>query len=77
MSDEGEQRGTASAFDRLQQPAGLPQRDGDGVVSELPTPAAEMTLYLQEVLRYSALKTGLAFVAITVTLIASPTSRRN
>jgi EmrB/QacA subfamily drug resistance transporter len=29
-----------------------------------------MTLYLQEVLRYSALKTGLAFIAITVTLIA-------
>jgi EmrB/QacA subfamily drug resistance transporter len=29
-----------------------------------------MTLYLQEVLRYSALQTGLAFVAITVTLIA-------
>ena len=29
-----------------------------------------LTLYLQEVLRYSALKTGLAFVAITVTLIA-------
>jgi EmrB/QacA subfamily drug resistance transporter len=29
-----------------------------------------LSLYLQEVLRYSALKTGLAFVAITVTLIA-------
>ena len=29
-----------------------------------------MTLYLQEVLRYSALETGVAFVAITVTLIA-------
>ena len=29
-----------------------------------------MTLYLQEVLRYSALQTGLAFIAITVTLIA-------
>jgi Na+/melibiose symporter-like transporter len=29
-----------------------------------------MTLYLQEVLRYSALETGLAFIAITVTLIA-------
>ena len=29
-----------------------------------------LTLYLQEVLRYSALETGLAFVAITVTLIA-------
>ncbi len=29
-----------------------------------------MTLYLQEVLRYSALKTGVAFITITVTLIA-------
>ena len=29
-----------------------------------------LTLYLQEVLRYSALQTGLAFVAITVALIA-------
>ena len=29
-----------------------------------------LTLYLQEVLRYSALQTGLAFVTITVTLIA-------
>jgi EmrB/QacA subfamily drug resistance transporter len=29
-----------------------------------------LTLYLQEVLRYSALKTGFAFIAITVTLIA-------
>jgi EmrB/QacA subfamily drug resistance transporter len=29
-----------------------------------------LTLYLQEVLRYSALRTGLAFIAITVTLIA-------
>ena len=29
-----------------------------------------LTLYLQEVLRYSALETGLAFIAITVTLIA-------
>ena len=29
-----------------------------------------MTLYLQEVLRYSALKTGVAFVTITVALIA-------
>jgi Na+/melibiose symporter-like transporter len=29
-----------------------------------------LSLYLQEVLRYSALKTGLGFIAITVTLIA-------
>jgi hypothetical protein len=29
-----------------------------------------LTLYLQEVLRYSAMKTGLAFIAITVSLIA-------
>jgi len=29
-----------------------------------------LTLYLQEVLRYSALQTGVAFVTITVTLIA-------
>ena len=29
-----------------------------------------LTLYLQEVLRYSALKTGVAFITITVTLIA-------
>jgi EmrB/QacA subfamily drug resistance transporter len=29
-----------------------------------------VTLYLQEVLRYSALKTGVAFIAITATLIA-------
>ena len=29
-----------------------------------------MTLYLQEVLRYSAIKTGVAFIAITVTIIA-------
>jgi Na+/melibiose symporter-like transporter len=29
-----------------------------------------MTLYLQEVLHYSALKTGVAFIGITVTLIA-------
>jgi EmrB/QacA subfamily drug resistance transporter len=29
-----------------------------------------LTLYLQDVLRYSALKTGLAFIAITVSLIA-------
>jgi EmrB/QacA subfamily drug resistance transporter len=29
-----------------------------------------LTLYLQEVLRYSALKTGFAFIAITLTLIA-------
>ena len=28
-----------------------------------------MTLYLQEVLRYSALETGVAFIAITVTII--------
>ena len=29
-----------------------------------------MTLYLQEVLRYSAIETGVAFVAITVTIVA-------
>jgi hypothetical protein len=28
-----------------------------------------MTLYLQEVLRYSAIKTGVAFIAITVTIV--------
>ena len=28
-----------------------------------------MTLYLQEVLRYSALKTGVAFIAITVMIV--------
>ena len=28
-----------------------------------------LTLYLQEVLRYSAIKTGVAFIAITVTII--------
>jgi EmrB/QacA subfamily drug resistance transporter len=29
-----------------------------------------LTLYLQEVLRYSAIKTGVAFIAITVTIVA-------
>ena len=28
-----------------------------------------LTLYLQEVLRYSAIQTGVAFIAITVTIV--------
>ena len=35
-----------------------------------------LTLYMQQVLHYSALKTGVAYIALTLTIIASPRSRR-